>query len=42
MDLGEGSPFLNGSIRFDIDDVSNLVLSQVCRELDHTLLSEVS
>ncbi len=36
-----GAPFLNGSVRFDVNDVSNFVLSQVCRELDHALLLEV-
>ncbi len=41
-EVGEGSPFLNGSVRFDIHDVSNFVLSQICRELDHALLLEVS
>ena len=29
-DPAAGSPFLDGPVGFDIDDVSNLVLSQVC------------
>lgn len=38
----EGLPFLNGSVCFDINDVSDFVLSQIRRELDHALLLEVS
>lgn len=31
------SPLLDGTVGLDVDDISNLVLSQVGRQLDHTL-----
>ena len=35
-------PLLNSSIGLDVDDISNFVLPQVCRKLDHPLLLELS
>jgi hypothetical protein len=34
-------PLLDGTVRLDIDDITNLVLSKVGVQGDHTLLAEV-